>query len=124
MRYFYEYKIKNGVKVGGHNLEKITIIDDVIILEGVDTLMDCDGEYDHHWRSIINEEKIEYLKIEPMEDEEDKPIIEKLDTTSENTLFTMECFTGIPEKAQDWNFNILKDKLNEIIEFLNDKFNN
>ena len=62
-------------------------------------------------------EKVEIL-------EEDKPIIEKIDTTIENTLFTMECFTGIPEKAQDWNFNVLKDKLNEVIEFLNDKFNN
>lgn len=71
MKYFYEYKIKNGAKVGGHNLEKIIIKDDVIILEGVDTLMDCDGEYDHHWRSIINEGKIEYLKIEPMEEEDE-----------------------------------------------------
>ena len=62
------------------------------------------------------DEKVEIL-------EEDKSIIEKIDTTSENTLFTMECFTGIPEEAQDWNFNILKDKLNEIIEFLNNKFN-
>ena len=121
MKYFYEYKIKNGAKVGGHNLEKIIIKDDVIILEGVDTLMDCDGEYDHHWRSIINVEKIEYLKIEPMEDEEDKPIIEKIDTTTENTLFIMECFTGIPEKGQDWNFNVLKDKLNEVIDYINRK---
>lgn len=53
--------------------------------------------------------------------EENRPIIEKIDTTSENTLFTMECFTGIPEKAQDWNFNILKDKLNEIIDYINKK---
>ena len=46
MKYYYEYKIKNGAKVGGHNLEKIIIKDDVIILEGVDVLMDCDGEYE------------------------------------------------------------------------------
>lgn len=70
MKYFYEYKIKNGAKVGGHNLERIIIKDDVITLEGVDTLMDCDGEYDHHWKSIINNVKIEYLKIEPMDEEE------------------------------------------------------
>lgn len=70
MKYFYEYKIKNGAKVGGHNLEKIIIKDDLIILEGVDILMDCDGEYDHHWKSIINNVKIEYLKIEPMEEED------------------------------------------------------
>lgn len=70
MKYFYEYKIKNGAKVGGHNLEKITIIDDVIILEGVDTLMDCDGEYDRHWRTLLNPKEIEYIKIEPMKEEE------------------------------------------------------
>ena len=55
--------------------------------------------------------------------EEDKPIIEKIDTTTENTLFTMECYTGIPEKAQDWNFNVLKDKLNEVIDCINRKEN-
>ena len=67
MRYFYEYKLKNGAKVGGHNLEKIIIKDDVIILEGVDTLIDCDGEYDHHWRTLLKHNEIEYIKIEPME---------------------------------------------------------
>ena len=72
MKYYYEYKEKNGAKVGGHNLEKIIIKDDVIILEGVDTLMDCDGEYDHHWRSIINGGKIEYLKIEPMKEKNER----------------------------------------------------
>lgn len=55
--------------------------------------------------------------------EEYKPIIEKIDTTEENILFTMECYTGIPEKAQDWNFNILKDKLNEVIDYINKKEN-
>ena len=72
MKYYYEYKLKNGAKVGGHNLEKIILKDDAIILEGVDTLMDCDGEYDHHWRSIINDGKIEYLKIEPMEEYDER----------------------------------------------------
>ena len=45
--------------------------------------------------------------------------IEEVDTTTENTLFTMECFIGIPEKAQDWNFNILKDKINELVRAYN-----
>ena len=72
MKYYYEYKIKNGAKVGGYNLEKINLKDGVIILEGVDTLMDCDGEYDIHWRSVINDGEIEYLKIEPMEETVDK----------------------------------------------------
>ena len=69
MKYFYEYKIKNGAKVGGHNLEKIIIKDNMIILEGVDTLMDCDGEYGHHWRTLLKHNEIEYIKIEPMEEE-------------------------------------------------------
>lgn len=50
--------------------------------------------------------------------EEDKHIIEKIDTTLENTLFTMECYTGIPEQALDWNFTILKNVINEIIDYL------
>ena len=74
------------------------------------------GDYVSHINEIVK-----FLNAEVEIIEEDKPIIEKLDTTSENTLFTMECFTGIPEKAQDWNFNVLKDKLNEVIEFLNRK---
>ena len=69
MKYYYECKYKSGRTVGWHNLEKIIIKDDVIILEGVDVLMDCDGEYDHHWKSLINNVKIKYLKIEPMEEE-------------------------------------------------------
>ena len=67
--YYYEYKLKNGAKVGGHNLEKIIIKDDVIILEGFDVLMDCDGEYNHQWRTFLKNEEIEYLKIFPMEKE-------------------------------------------------------
>ena len=76
------------------------------------------GDYMSHINETVKflNDKVEIL-------EEDKPIIEKLDTTSENTLFTMECFTGIPEKAQDWNFNILKDKLNQIIDYINKKEN-
>lgn len=35
MRYYYEYKEKNGCKVGGHNLEEIKIIDGYIKLCGV-----------------------------------------------------------------------------------------
>lgn len=71
------------------------------------------GNYNQELNFLLNE-KIKIL-------EEDKPIIEKIDTTTENTLFTMECFTGIPEKAQDWNFNILKNTLNQIIDYINKK---
>ena len=38
MRYFYEYKYKNGCKVGGHNLEEIKVIDNYIFLKGVDII--------------------------------------------------------------------------------------
>ena len=69
MKYFYEYKIKNGAKVGGHNLEKIIFYEDFIILEGVDILIDFDGEYDRHWRTLLEHNEIEYIKIEPMEEE-------------------------------------------------------
>ena len=72
MKYYYEYKIKNGAKVGGHNLEKNTIIDDVITLEGFDTLMDCDGEYGSYWRTLLKHREIEYIKIKPMEEDVDK----------------------------------------------------
>lgn len=68
MRYFYEYKYKNGSKVGGHNLEKIIIDNNIIILKGVDmipTYYDVEG---HYWTQIIDMNEIEYLKIEPMQE--------------------------------------------------------
>ena len=41
MRYFYEYKEKNGAMVGGHNLEEIQQYKDIIILKGVDITIMC-----------------------------------------------------------------------------------
>lgn len=84
--------------------------------EDDDTLYVCLSNllYKLETNEIQLNDKVEIL-------EEDKSIIEKLETTAENTLFTMECYTGIPEKAQDWNFNVLKDKINEIIEYINRK---
>ena len=70
MKYFYEYKIKNGAKVGGHNLEDIMIIDKGIFLTGVDIINTHYGEEYKHWRTILNPKEIEYIKIEPMEDKE------------------------------------------------------
>lgn len=69
MKYYYEYKYKSGVKSGGHNLEKISIKDNVIILEGFDFLPTFDGEINNQWSIKINAEKLEYIKIEPMEEE-------------------------------------------------------
>lgn len=66
MRYFYEYKYKkNNRVVGGHNLEKIIVQDDTIILKGVDIIPTYDYEA-HYWGETIDMNEIEYLKIEPM----------------------------------------------------------
>ena len=51
--------------------------------------------------------------------EEDKPIIEKIGSNANNTLFIMECYTGIPEQAQDWNFKVLENKINELTDAVN-----
>ena len=64
MKYYYEYKLKNGAKVGGHNLEDITFIKDMIALFGFDKIND---EECSHWRILLKSDEIEYLKIEPME---------------------------------------------------------
>ena len=52
MRYFYEYKYKNGNRmVSGHNLENIITRDNKIILKGVDIIPTYyDDEYHYHWR--------------------------------------------------------------------------
>lgn len=128
MKYYYEYKIKNGAKVGGHNLEKINLKDGVIILEGVDTLMDCDGEYGCHWRSVINDGEIEYLKIEPMEEDKDIELLDvALLSQSDNWLWcpSKEDF----EKDIELNSYIISNirentlsfqrKLNEVIKEVN-----
>lgn len=44
MKYFYEYKYKNGRKVCGHNLEKIEFFDNYIRLLGVDIIPTYDYE--------------------------------------------------------------------------------
>lgn len=51
MKYYYEYKEKNGCKVGGHNLEKNDFLDKNIF---------------SHWATLLDMKEIEYLKIEPM----------------------------------------------------------
>ena len=66
MRYYYEYKEKNGCKVGGHNLEEIKIIDGYIKLMGTDII----NEITHYWGTVLDMNEIEYLKIEPMLEKE------------------------------------------------------
>lgn len=68
MRYFYEYKEKNGSEVGGHNLEEIRTVDGqdrYIKLIGVDIINDISS----YWCIVLDMSFIEYLTIRPMEDE-------------------------------------------------------
>ena len=68
MRFFYEYKYKNGCKVGGHNLENIIVKENKILLKGVDIYPTYDDDEYHWWTEVIDMNEIEYLKIEPMEE--------------------------------------------------------
>ena len=65
MKYYYEYKFKNGCKVGGHNLEKLEFYDNYIKLSGVDILSIYDYE-ERYWATLLNMNEIEYLTIKPM----------------------------------------------------------
>ena len=66
MKYYYEYKYKNGCKVCGHNLEKIEFYDNYIKLLGVDIILTNYDYEEQHWGTLLDMNKIEYLKIEPM----------------------------------------------------------
>ncbi len=70
MKYYYEYKEKNGCKVCGHNLEKIDFYDDFIRLYGVDIIPTSYDYEEQHWGVLLKMKEIEYLKIEPMLEEE------------------------------------------------------
>jgi hypothetical protein len=70
MRYYYEFKEKNGCKVGGHNLEKIEFIDYYIRLLGVDIILTNYDYKEQHWRILLDMNEIDYLKIEPMLEKE------------------------------------------------------
>lgn len=69
MKYYYEYKYKNGCKVGGHNLEKIELFDNYIRLLGVDIVPTYAYE-ESYWETFLDINGIEYLKIEPMLEKE------------------------------------------------------
>ena len=55
------------------------------------------------------------VEILPEENDEWEDI-EEINSNADNTLFIMECYTGISEKAQDWNFNILEKEINQLIK--------
>ncbi len=66
MKYYYEYKEKNGCEVGGHNLEKIEFFGNYIKLSGVDIILTNYDYEEQFWGSLLDMNEIEYLKIEPM----------------------------------------------------------
>lgn len=70
MRYFYEYKEKNGSIVGGHNLKIIKFYDNCIILYGEDIIQSIYGIEKDYWGIKLDMNEIEYLKIEPMLEKE------------------------------------------------------
>lgn len=63
MKYYYVYKYKNGALVGGHSLEKLEFYDNFIKLTGFDNV----GDEKKYWGTILDMNKIEYLKITSME---------------------------------------------------------
>ena len=70
MKYYYEYKEKNGCKVGGHNLEKIEFYDNYIKLIGVDIVPTSYDYVMNYWGVFLDMKNIKYLKIEPMLEKE------------------------------------------------------
>lgn len=70
MKYFYEYKYKNGGIVGGHNLEQIEFRCNYLLLNGFDIVFtpNFDKQY---WCIILDMNEIEYLKINPMQELEE-----------------------------------------------------
>lgn len=69
MKYYYEYKEKNGCKVGGHNLEDIEFYDNYIILSSLDDIPTIYGKK-QHWIITLIINQLDYLKIEPMVEKE------------------------------------------------------
>lgn len=64
MRYYYEYKYKNGFKVSGYNLEKIEFFDNYIKLLGKDIIHTNYDYKENFWEILLDMNEIEYLKIE------------------------------------------------------------
>lgn len=71
MEYYYEYKEKNGCKVGGHNLRRIEIFEHYITLKGADIICTINGFEIEYWSIPLDMKEIKYLKIEPMPEKED-----------------------------------------------------
>lgn len=66
MKYYYEYKMKNGCKVDGHNLENINLFDDYIRLSGADIIPTTYDYEKRYWFILLDIKEIKYLSIKPM----------------------------------------------------------
>lgn len=68
MKYFYEYRYKNGCYVAGHNLVNMQMYSDIIVLTCKDLIND-----DCKITPIrLRMDEINYLKITPMEENKDE----------------------------------------------------
>lgn len=95
---------------------KIKYRNKIYVYDGNAVLGQLINEYQGNIIALLNE-KVEIL-------EEDKPIIEKIEIEEDfvcNKYIENEHGARCHIKSHD---KIIIDKLNEIIEFLNDKFNN
>lgn len=70
MKYYYEYKEKNGRKIIGRDLEVIEFYDNNIRLFGIVNINQLLDK--RPWQKILNMKEIEYLKICPMIEKEEK----------------------------------------------------
>ena len=61
--YNYEYKLKDGFKYSGQNLEKIEFYKDFIKLYGVDIISNCFEKIEYHWYIIIKFNDLVYFKF-------------------------------------------------------------
>lgn len=114
MRYFYEYKYKKGNKmVGGHNLEKIEFYDNYIKLLGVDIIPTNYDYEEQYWGTLLDMNEIEYLKIEPMlENQELKKKYENAVADYETTMFEKEQLNSLVNSCQE-KIRQLKKQLEE-----------
>lgn len=114
MRYYYEYKYKNGNRmVGGHNLEKIEFYDNYIKLLGVDIIPTNYDYEEQNWGTFLDMNEIEYLKIEPMlENQELKKKYENAVADYETTMFEKEQLNSLVNSCQE-KIRQLKKQLEE-----------
>ena len=93
--------------------------DDEYIYSRSNDVRDWERDLDHSLNICIclNDEVTVLDKVEILEDKPKK--IEYIDTNVDNTLFIMQCYTGIPEEAQDWNFKVIKESILELQKDVN-----